>query len=305
MPAQSFAGWLAPCTAPDALRLLLPGSATAVLSIPLPPVSVDPAAPASPCIRACRIDGDGLCRGCLRTGDEIACWSRLGEAERRHLMETVLADRKRERYRFLDRLREREQVAGVLHPLRHPPAGDGWNRSELDDLLPDAGVLAEAAVLVGLVPRQAGTQVLLTRRTDALRHHGGQVSFPGGRVERDDAGVLGAALRESHEEIALAAVQVAPLGYLDPFLTVSGFRVTPVVAAIDPDYVPQPHPDEVAEVFEVPFEFLMSASHLHQVEMEFRGRRRSVLEYDWPGQRIWGATAAILYNLRRRLEEAA
>ena len=69
MPAQSFAGWLAPCTAPDALRLLLPGSATAVLSIPLPPVSVDPAAPASPCIRACRIDGDGLCRGCLRTGD--------------------------------------------------------------------------------------------------------------------------------------------------------------------------------------------------------------------------------------------
>lgn len=98
---------------------------------------------------------------------------------------------------------------------------------------------------------------------------------------------------------------MVPLGYLDPFLTVSGFRVTPVVAAIDPDYVPRPHPGEVAEVFEVPFDYLMSAAHLRQVEMEFRGRPRSVLEYDWPGQRIWGATAAILYNLRRRLEEGA
>jgi len=276
-----------------------------VLSILFPSASVAPSAPASPCVRVCRIEADGLCRGCLRTGDEIACWSRLDEGERRRLMETVLADRTRERYRFLDRLHEREQVSGVLYPLRHPPAGDGWNRSELDDLLPHQEALAEAAVLVGLVPRDTGTQVLLTRRTDALRHHGGQVSFPGGRVERDDAGVLGAALRESQEEIALGAAQVAPLGYLDPFLTVSGFRVTPVVAVIDPDYVPQPHPGEVAEVFEVPFEFLMSATHLHQVEMEFRGRRRSVLEYDWPGQRIWGATAAILYNLRRRLEEVA
>ncbi|AKC88399.1 CoA pyrophosphatase [Pseudoxanthomonas suwonensis] len=274
------------------------------MSLFFPPASAT-SSPSSPCIRVCRIDADGLCRGCLRTGDEIARWSRLDEGERRRLMETVLADRARERFRFLEQLREHDRVSGVLHPLRDPPGGDGWNRSELDDLLPREASLAEAAVLVGLVPRDAGTQVLLTRRTDALRHHGGQVSFPGGRVERDDAGVLGAALRESQEEIALAAAQVAPLGYLDPFLTISGFRVTPVVAAIDPDYVPRPHPDEVAEVFEVPFDFLMSAGHLHQVEMEFRGRRRSVLEYDWPGQRIWGATAAILYNLRRRLEEGA
>lgn len=303
MPAQSFSPGRF-CRIRSALRL--PHHVRlSVLSIPLPPARVAPSVPSSPCVRVCRIEADGLCRGCLRTGDEIAGWSRLDEGERRRLMETVLTDRTRERYRFLELLGERERVSGVLHPLRHPPAGDGWNRSELDDLLPHQTALAEAAVLVGLVPRGTGTQVLLTRRTDALRHHGGQVSFPGGRVERDDAGVLGAALRESHEEIALAAGQVAPLGYLDPFLTVSGFRVTPVVAAIDPDYVPQPHPDEVAEVFEVPFEFLMSASHLHQVEMEFRGRRRSVLEYDWPGQRIWGATAAILYNLRRRLEEAA
>lgn len=278
-------------------------------SILLPPTSPPAgaaAAPSSPCVRVCRIDDEGLCCGCLRTGEEIARWSRLDEHARRQLMETVLADRARARFPFLDGLAERERVSGVLHPLRHPPAGDGWNRSELDGLLPPEVRIAEAAVLVGLVPRpDTGTQVLLTRRTDALRHHGGQVSFPGGRVERDDAGVLGAALRESHEEIALDQRQVAPLGFLDPFLTVSGFRVTPVVAAIDPDYVPRPDPGEVAEVFEVPLEFLMSAAHLHQVEMEFGGRRRSVLEYDWPGQRIWGATAAILYNLRRRLEEGA
>ncbi|KAF1696155.1 NUDIX hydrolase [Pseudoxanthomonas koreensis] len=264
-------------------------------------------AASSPCIRVCRIEpGDGLCTGCLRTRAEIAGWAGLGEDGRRQMMEGVLAKRGRERFAFLERLGERERLRGVLYPLRQPPAGEGWNRSELDDLLPATARLAEAAVLVGLVPRAGtGTQVLLTRRTDALRHHGGQVSFPGGRVEADDAGVLGAALRESHEEIALGERQVAPLGYLDPFLTVSGFRVTPVVAAIDPDYVPQPHPGEVAEVFEVPFEYLMSAAHLRKVEMEFRGRPRSVLEYDWPGQRIWGATAAILYNLRRRLEEGA
>lgn len=278
-----------------------------MLPLRFPPAHATTDAYASPCIRVCRLEGDdGLCSGCLRTRAEIAGWAGLGESERRRLMEGVLAERGRRRFAFLERLGERERLRGALYPLRHPPAGEGWNRSELDDLLPATARLAEAAVLVGLVPREgAGTQVLLTRRTDALRHHGGQVSFPGGRVEADDAGVLGAALRESHEEIALGERQVAPLGYLDPFLTVSGFRVTPVVAAIDPDYVPRPHPGEVAEVFEVPFEFLMSPTHLRQVEMEFRGRPRSVLEYDWPGQRIWGATAAILYNLRRRLEEAA
>ena len=278
-----------------------------MLPLRFPPAHATTDAYASPCIRVCRLEGDdGLCSGCLRTRAEIAGWAGLGESERRRLMEGVLAERGRRRFAFLERLGERERLRGALYPLRHPPAGEGWNRSELDDLLPATARLAEAAVLVGLVPREgAGTQVLLTRRTDALRHHGGQVSFPGGRVEADDAGVLGAALRESHEEIALGERQVAPLGYLDPFLTVSGFRVTPVVAAIDPDYVPRPHPGEVAEVFEVPFEFLMSPTHLRQVEMEFRGRPRSVLEYDWPGQRIWGATAAILYNLRRRLEEGA
>lgn len=268
------------------------------------PVPAASQAPTSPCVRICRIGDDGLCGGCLRRLDEIARWSRMDESERRRLMDGELAEREHGRFRFLRGLPEYARLREALYPLRQPPAGEGWNRSQLDDMFPPASVLAEAAVLVGLVPRgNAGTQVLLTRRTDALRHHGGQVSFPGGRVESHDAGALGAALRESREEIALEVAQVAPLGYLDPLLTVSGFRVTPVVAVLDPAYVPRPDPGEVAEVFEVPFDFLMAASHLHQVEIDYNGRPRSLLEYDWPGQRIWGATAAILYNLRRRLEE--
>ena len=274
------------------------------------PPATDPAqelrqAPVSPCLRLCRIGEDGLCAGCLRSLDEIARWSRMDEAERRRMIDDVLAGRERERYGFLERLPGRARLDAALYPLRQPPAGEGWNRAELIDLFPPATVLAEAAVLVGLVPRgEAGTQVLLTRRTAALRHHAGEVSFPGGRVEAGDAGVLGAVLRESDEEIALDAGQVVPLGYLDPLTTITGFRVTPVVAVIDPDYVPRPDPGEVDEVFEVPFEFLMAPSNLRQVQVQYNGRPRHLLEYDWPGHRIWGATAAILYNLRRRLEQA-
>ena len=123
-------------------------------------------------------------------------------------------------------------------------------------------------------------------------------------AEPEDEADVGAVLRESDEEIALDAGQVVPLGYLDPLTTITGFRVTPVVAVIDPDYVPRPDPDEVDEVFEVPFEFLMAPSNLRQVQVQYNGRPRHLLEYDWPDHRIWGATAAILYNLRRRLEQA-
>jgi len=147
--------------------------------------------------------------------------------------------------------------------------------------------------------------VILTRRTETLRHHGGQVGFPGGRTEPDDRDAVAAALRESQEEIALPPEQVQVLGYLDPFVTITGYRVMPVVAVIDPAFVAVPQPEEVAEVFEVPLAYLMEPANLHQIEIEHRGRIRHVLEYGWPGQRIWGATAAILYNLRRRLEQTA
>lgn len=257
----------------------------------------------TPCIGVCTLDAAGYCRGCLRSIDEIARWTRMSDAERRHCLESTLPGRGASLSLEL-RLAERERLLRALYPLDAAPAGPGWNHDERVDLV-GSGASAEAAVLAGLVPREDGTRVLLTRRNDGLRHHGGQVSFPGGRVEPGDRDPAAAALRESCEEIALGASQVQALGYLDPFVTVSGFRVTPVVAVVDPAFVPVPQPEEVAEVFEVPLAYLMDPGNLRSVEIEFRGRPRRVLEYAWPGQRIWGATAAILLNLRRRLEQTA
>jgi 8-oxo-dGTP pyrophosphatase MutT (NUDIX family) len=195
------------------------------------------------------------------------------------------------------------RLRAVLHPLDAPPDGPGWNLDELADLLP-AGPATPAAVLVGLVARADGWQVLLTRRTERLRQHAGQVSFPGGRVEAGDAGPLAAALREAEEEIGVGPSLVAPLGYLDPLVTLSGFRVQPVVATIDPGYVARPDPGEVAAVFEVPLAFLLDPANLRVRDHAIRGRPRRVLEFvdtGVPSERIWGVTASIVWNLRERI----
>ena len=258
----------------------------------------------SPCIGVCALEGAGRCRGCLRTVDEITGWARMDEPQRQYLMREVLPARALAVGSLAATLPGGEWLLRALRPLAVAPSGKGWNHDDLADLLP-ATPPAEAAVLAGLVPCTHGVQVLLTRRTESLRNHGGQVGFPGGRIEGGDRNPVMAALRESCEEIALPTTQVQALGYLDPFVTISSFRITPVVAVIDPAFVPVPEPSEVAEVFEVPLDFLMDPANLRKVEVEHRGRIRHVLEYNWPGQRIWGATAAILYNLRCRLEQTA
>ncbi|HEX5693316.1 MAG TPA: CoA pyrophosphatase, partial [Arenimonas sp.] len=134
-------------------------------------------------------------------------------------------------------MREAALLRAALRPLDAKPPATCWNHAELEDLLTPAAELADAAVLVGLVAREAGATVLLTLRTDDLRHHGGQVSFPGGRVEAADADAIAAAIRETGEEIGVPSAQVSPIGLLDPLVTITGFRVLPVVAAIDPGYV--------------------------------------------------------------------
>lgn len=192
-----------------------------------------------------------------------------------------------------------ERVARALRPLIAPPDGDGWNHAELADLVTPP--LLEAAVLVGLVARADGPQVLLTRRTDSLRHHAGQVSFPGGRIEPHDRDAAEAAVRETREEVGIPASQLCPLGYLDPIVTITGFRVLPVVAAIAPDYAAYPDPREVAEVFEVPLDYLLDPANLEALDLELHGRARRVWEFRYPTQRIWGVTAAILLNFRERL----
>lgn len=162
-----------------------------------------------------------------------------------------------------------------------------------------------AAVLLPLVEREQGMTVLLTRRTDTLPEHPGQVAFPGGRVEDHDDGVLDAALRETEEEIGLPRYLVEPVGYLRPYLTITGYTVIPVVGFVAPD-MPDlvPDPTEVADIFEVPLEFLMNRDN-HQTETrEFRGRDVTYYVIPFEGYTIWGATAAMLVDFIDMLHDA-
>ena len=189
----------------------------------------------------------------------------------------------------------------AVRALDDPPGARGWNHEELADLVSSKD-RSIAAVLVPVVRRQDALNVLLTVRTDQLSQHAGQVSFPGGRMEPDDADVVATALRETREEVGIESALLQPFGYLDSLETVSGFSVTPVVAWLDARYEARPDPREVAQVFEVPLEFFLVPQNLRRVRMEYRGRKREVIEFAREGPRIWGATAMMLRNLVERLE---
>jgi 8-oxo-dGTP pyrophosphatase MutT (NUDIX family) len=166
---------------------------------------------------------------------------------------------------------------------------------------PHAAAPLPAAVLVGLVDRPDGPALLLTQRTEHLRDHAGQICFPGGRIEADDAGATGAALREAEEEIGLPPERVAVLGELPTYQTITGFRIHPVVGWVSPPFELRPDPFEVAEVFEVPLHFVTDPEN-HRRQSYRRGsltRGYYVLPYQ--GRFIWGATAGILVNLARTL----
>jgi 8-oxo-dGTP pyrophosphatase MutT (NUDIX family) len=193
-----------------------------------------------------------------------------------------------------------ESVTRALHPLETPPAPPAWNHDHLLDLLGD-GPRADAAVLMAIRDTPEPRVVFTLRRGDLARH-AGQVSFPGGRTDHGDAGAIETALRESREEVALDPNAAEPLGFLDCLETISGFCVTPVVARMAGDAVLTPQPDEVAKIFEVPIAFLLDPANLHEVEFRARGEARKVSEYMGVEPRIWGATAAMLVNLMRRME---
>ena len=177
------------------------------------------------------------------------------------------------------------------------PGDEGVLPSETDD---DAS-LTPAAVLIGLVERPRGPAVLLTQRTDHLRDHAGQISFPGGRVEPTDPSVHAAALREAEEEVGLNRAEVEILGELACYDTVTGFRIHPVVGWLQPSVELAPDRIEVAEVFEVPLAFVLDRAN-HRRQVYRRGpvtRHYYVLPYQ--GRFIWGATAGMLVNLSRLL----
>ena len=169
---------------------------------------------------------------------------------------------------------------------------------------------AHAAVLVPLVQRDAGLQVLLTRRTDHLRDHAGQISFPGGRAEPEDGGPAATALREAQEEVGLPGACVEVVGLMPTYTTVTHFVVTPVVALVHPPFDLMLDSFEVAEAFEVPLAHLMSPAHHQRHVFSFEGGQRQFLSMPWRGigpdglpreYFIWGATAAMLRNLYRFL----
>ncbi|MFZ4534771.1 CoA pyrophosphatase [Propionivibrio sp.] len=163
--------------------------------------------------------------------------------------------------------------------------------------------LTPASVLFPIVLRESGPSVLLTQRTAHLKDHPGQISFPGGRVEPEDYSPAHTALREAEEEIGLSSVHVEIVGYLPEYRTGTGFRVTPVVAILTPPFDLRPDPFEVAEIFEVPFAFLMDSANHQRHSMHYRGKLRHYFAMPYGEYFIWGATAGIIVTLSRALAE--
>jgi 8-oxo-dGTP pyrophosphatase MutT (NUDIX family) len=157
-----------------------------------------------------------------------------------------------------------------------------------------------AAVLIAVTDR-VEPGVILTVRREHLRTHAGQIAFPGGRLDPgEDA--ISAALREAHEEILLDPATVEVIGAIEAYHTVTDYLVTPVIGVIPPDLPLEPHEHEVADWFEAPLSHLLDPANQVRRSALFQGRTRHYYEIDWNGRRVWGATAAMIVNLSRRLQ---
>ena len=200
----------------------------------------------------------------------------------------------------------RQQLISSLDPL---DAASGRPRFSDFDLNPDAPrvdrLLRPAAVLIPLVDHANGPTLLLTRRSDSLASHTGQIAFPGGRLDAGET-VVQAALREAMEEVGLSPDHVEPLGLSDAYETVTGFLVTPVVAWVRPGFILKTDPSEVADAFETPWDFLMDeANHRREFYDAPDGTRRWFWAMPWGERYIWGATAGMLRSLWGRLHDPA
>ena len=194
----------------------------------------------------------------------------------------------------------RERLAGTRLPedptdVVMPPGSDAWPASTRERLTES---LTPAGVLIPLIEReQAGLTLLLTQRSAELKHHAGQISFPGGRMEAGDTDIAATALRETHEEVGISQNSVAVIGYLEPMPTITGYAVTPVVGVVDPNFEIVVDTTEVEHAFEVPLGYLMERKNRQLCERDVYGRTVPMVEFHYEGQRIWGATAFIILQL--------
>lgn len=176
-----------------------------------------------------------------------------------------------------------------------------WNRGDREmqnnaQFLADGVVPKHAAVLVGLVPRRGELHLLLTQRHAGLKAHAGQIAFPGGRIDEGET-PLQAALREAHEETGIESRFITPLGYLEGYVTGTGFFISPVVAILQEGFSLTPQADEVVDIFEVPLGFLMDARNRQTLFRESGGKTWRYYSYPFEGRNIWGATAGMIKNL--------
>jgi 8-oxo-dGTP pyrophosphatase MutT (NUDIX family) len=185
-------------------------------------------------------------------------------------------------------------------PLRivMPEQLDRWPPDLRTKLTTD---LKPAGVLIPIIEHDDLLSVLLTRRSAALRYHASQVSFPGGRMELGDADIRATALRETWEEVGIQPADVEVAGYLPPTPTITGYAVTAIVGIVRPGIELRIDPAEVEHAFEVPLAYLLDVANQRASEREWNGRRVPIVEFYFGSERIWGATANILLNLRQQL----
>jgi 8-oxo-dGTP pyrophosphatase MutT (NUDIX family) len=188
----------------------------------------------------------------------------------------------------------------VVGPDQVPVLSDYDLLAHHDGQLPDGKA---AAVLMPLIEREIGWQVLLTLRSSSMPTHAGQISFPGGRSNQDDSGLHATALREFEEETGIDQTRVHLLGRFDPYHTVTNYRITPFLGYVEPPFTISPDPREVADVFEVPFSFLRNLDNFKRESRVWQGRERFFYSIPWQDRYIWGATAGMLRALALRLNQ--
>jgi len=187
----------------------------------------------------------------------------------------------------------------AFDPTIIPPHGD---HRLAQMLAPEDGTLHRpAAVLIPIIDRPQGATILLTHRAAHLKDHAGQIAFPGGKMDTHETDPAQTAIREAREEIGLDQKYIDPIGYLEPYLSSTGYRIVPVIASIDPAHSLAIDPNEVQSIFEVPLSFLMDPTHHQTHRREWRGALRDYYAMPYMHYYIWGVTAGIIRNLYEKV----